>query len=136
MFLQFFRYLPSFRGQAELKTWLYKLCVTEARRARRRWRVAAALAVLLRREPLAESAPAATRSEATIQELAVRALDRMTPESRAVFVLFEMEGLTGKEIAAITGTSQPAVFRRLYEARRLFREVLGLEPADDEEEAP
>jgi RNA polymerase sigma-70 factor (ECF subfamily) len=137
VFLQFFRYLPSFRGQAELKTWLYKLCVTEARRARRRRQVAAALATLLRREPVAESAPAATRSEATVRELAVRALDRMAPESRAVFVLFEMEGMTGKEIATITGASQAATFRRLYDARRVFREVLGLEPAPgDEGEAP
>jgi RNA polymerase sigma-70 factor (ECF subfamily) len=132
VFLQFFRYLPSFRGQAELKTWLYKLCVTEARRARRRRRVTAALATLLRQEPLVESAPAATRSEATVQELAARALNRMAPESRTVFVLFEMEGLTGKEITTITGTSLAATFRRLYEARRIFREALGLEPVDEE----
>jgi RNA polymerase sigma-70 factor (ECF subfamily) len=136
VFLQFFRYLPSFRGQAEVKTWLYKLCVTEARRTRRRRRVAHVLATLLRQEPVAESAPAATRSEATVHELAVRALDRMAPESRAVFVLFEMEGMTGREIAGITGASQAATFRRLYDARRVFREVLGLEATGEEGGAP
>jgi RNA polymerase sigma-70 factor (ECF subfamily) len=128
VFLQFFRYLPSFRGQAELKTWLYRLCVTEARKARRRRRVAATLSALLLRQPRAEAVPAAVRSEATVQELARRALDRMTPEHRTVFVLFEMEGLSGREIADITRTSQPSTFRRLYEARRIFRETLGLDP--------
>src|SRR5450631_676766 len=34
VFLQFFRYLPSFRGEAQIKTWLFRLCITEARRAR------------------------------------------------------------------------------------------------------
>ena len=47
VFLRFFRYLPSFRGEAELKTWLYRLCITEARRARRRRRIGRVLEVLL-----------------------------------------------------------------------------------------
>jgi RNA polymerase sigma-70 factor (ECF subfamily) len=130
VFLQFFRYLGSFRGQAELKTWLYRLCVTEARKARRKRRVAAALATLLRLEPAQASVPAAARSEATVQALARRALDRMSADQRAVFVLFEMEGMTGKQVAEITGASQPATFRKLYEARRVFRETLGIEAAE------
>ena len=28
VFLQMFRYLPRFRGEAQIKTWLYRLCVT------------------------------------------------------------------------------------------------------------
>src|SRR5689334_5075135 len=36
VFLRVFRYLPRFRGQAQIKTWLYRLCLTEARLARRR----------------------------------------------------------------------------------------------------
>ena len=36
VFLQTFRYLPAFRGDAQLPTWLYRLCVTEARKARQR----------------------------------------------------------------------------------------------------
>ena len=42
VFVQMFRYLPSFRGQAELKTWLYRLCATEAGNVRRRFRLAGA----------------------------------------------------------------------------------------------
>src|SRR5512142_1356971 len=39
VFVELFRYLPTFRGQADLKTWLYRLCTTQARRVGRRSRV-------------------------------------------------------------------------------------------------
>lgn len=127
VFLQFFRYLRSFRGQAELKTWLYRLCVTEARRARRRRRIGAALASVLRWEPRELAVPAAQRSERTIQTLVERALDRMGPAHRLVFVLFEMEGLPGKEVAELARCPEASMWRRLHEARRVLRETLGME---------
>src|SRR5687767_9230314 len=40
VFLQMFRYVASFRGDADPKTWLYRLCVTQARSVRRRARLA------------------------------------------------------------------------------------------------
>jgi RNA polymerase sigma-70 factor, ECF subfamily len=126
VFLQFFRHLASFRGEAELKTWLFRLCITEARRVRRRRKVGASLAALLRREPPSDAVPPASRSDATIQELVKRALDRMEPEQRRAFILFEVEGLTGKEVAEIAGRSLPSTFRRLYEAQRVFQETLDL----------
>jgi RNA polymerase sigma-70 factor (ECF subfamily) len=126
VFLQFFRHLPGFRGEAELKTWLYRLCITEARRVRRRRAVGATLAALLRSAPPVGAVPPAFRSEATIEALVRRALDRMQPEQRQTFLLFEIEGLTGREVAEIGGRSLPATFRRLYEAQRVFEETLGV----------
>ena len=43
VFLQMFRYLPQFRREAELSTWLYRLCITQARHTRRRARLTDAL---------------------------------------------------------------------------------------------
>jgi RNA polymerase sigma-70 factor (ECF subfamily) len=128
VFTQFFRYVGGFRGEAELKTWVFRLCVTEARRGRRRRRVAAALAGLLRREPPEDTVPAPFTSDRTIHELAKGALDRMDADQRLAFVLFEIEGLTGREAAEIAGKTLPAMFRRLYEAQRIFSETLGIEP--------
>jgi RNA polymerase sigma-70 factor (ECF subfamily) len=127
VFLQFFRYLPSFRGEAEIKTWLYRLCVTEARRTRRKRRVTAALASILRRETREEVVPAAAQSDATILRAVQGALDRMSDKNRLVFVLFEMEGLPGKTVAEIAGCPPATVWRRLHDARRVFRETLGLD---------
>lgn len=124
VFLQFFRHLPGFRGEAELKTWLYRLCITEARRVRRRRKVGAALAAVLRSEPPSRAIAPAFRSDATIQALVKRALDRMEPEQRLAFILFEIEGFTGKQVAKIAGSSLPSTFRRLYGAQRVLRAVL------------
>jgi RNA polymerase sigma-70 factor (ECF subfamily) len=132
VFLRFFRYLPSFRGEAELKTWLYRLCITEARRARRKRRIGQVLEVLLvqRRSQENEQVPAAARSDATLARLCGTALDRMGEGLRLVFVLYEMEGLSGKQIAEIAGCPEATVWRRLHDARRLFRTALDVDAVD------
>jgi RNA polymerase sigma-70 factor, ECF subfamily len=129
VFLQFFRYLPSFRAQAELKTWLFRLCVTQARRSRRRRESGTALAALLQCQRTENEVPPASRSDATILELVKRAVDRMRPDQRQAFILFELDGLTGKEVAKIGGRSIPATLRRRYEAQRVVQEVLESENA-------
>ena len=127
VFLRFFRHLAAFRGEAELKTWLFRLCVTEARRARRRRRLAALVVGLLQREPTTRAVPPAIWSDTTIQKLVARALDRMAPAQREAFIRFEIQGMTGKEVARMNGSSLPATFRRLYEAQRVVRETLGVD---------
>jgi RNA polymerase sigma-70 factor (ECF subfamily) len=129
VFLQFFRYLASFRAEAELKTWLFRLCVSEARRLRRRRKSGTALAALLRSHPTKNEVPPASRSDATIQELVKRAVDRMQPDQRQAFILFELDGLTGKEVAKIGGRSLPATVRRRYEAQRVLQKMLGIDKA-------
>src|SRR4051812_2621065 len=47
VFVQLFRYLPSFRRESELSTWLYRVCITQARGVRRRRRVTQTLSRLL-----------------------------------------------------------------------------------------
>ena len=63
-----------------------------------------------------------------MQKLIARAIDRMAPAQRDAFIHFEVEGMTGKEVARINGASLPATFRRLYEAQRVLRETLGSRP--------
>jgi RNA polymerase sigma-70 factor (ECF subfamily) len=127
VFLSFFRHLASFRGEAELKTWLFRLCVTEARRARQRRRLAALIAGVLQREPTTRAVPPAIWTDMTLVKLVARAVDGMAPAQRDAFIRFEMEGLTGKEIARLNGSSLPATFRRLYEAQRAVRETLEID---------
>jgi RNA polymerase sigma-70 factor, ECF subfamily len=133
VFTLFFRHVASFRGEAELKTWVFRLCASEARRVRRRRRLGAALTAVLRSEPAEDAVAPAVRSDATIHDLATRALDRMTPEQRLAFVLFEVEGLRGKQAAEVTGRSLAWTFRRLYEAQQIFRETLGIDQARGDE---
>jgi len=48
----------------------------------------------------------------------------LSPDQRQAFILFEFDGLTGKEVAKIGGRSLPATLRRRYEAQRVLQEAL------------
>ena len=59
----------------------------------------------------------------------VSALDE---EQRLVFVLFELESMTGSEIAQALGIPSGTVFSRLRLARVAFRAALGRHRAADD----
>jgi len=52
-------------------------------------------------------------------------LDQLLPEYREAIVLREIEGLTYKEIASVTGAPIGTVMSRLARARRRLQEALG-----------
>ena len=54
------------------------------------------------------------------------ALDQLPPEHREAIVLREIEGLSYKEIAAVTGAPIGTVMSRLSRARARLQEALGL----------
>jgi len=124
VFLRLFRALPGFRGESEIKTWLYRLCATVAGRCRQRTNVTQTVLQLLARrraEPLA-CGPGDGSAEARLLEYA---LSRLRHSERLVFVLYELEGLSGKEVAEIAGIPEATVYTRLHYARRTFRAALG-----------
>jgi RNA polymerase sigma-70 factor, ECF subfamily len=53
-------------------------------------------------------------------ELVQAALEQMTEPQRVAFTLFEIEGLTAREIGDQLGLSEPVVFARLQRARGVF----------------
>jgi RNA polymerase sigma-70 factor, ECF subfamily len=53
-------------------------------------------------------------------ELVQAALEQMTEAQRVAFTLFDIEGLTAREIAEQLGLSEPVVFARLQRARGVF----------------
>jgi RNA polymerase sigma-70 factor (ECF subfamily) len=127
VFMQVHRYLPRFRGEALIKTWLYRLCITEARSVRRRRWIAKTLVCLTGQATVEVAVPAAGRTDGAVQGLVLQALDQMNERERVAFVLFEMEGLPGKEVAEITGSSLPSVWRQVFQARETLKRALGVE---------
>jgi len=53
-------------------------------------------------------------------DLVYRLLDELSEPLRTTFILFEIEGLSGAQIAEVTGTKVNAVWVRLSRARRKF----------------
>lgn len=127
VFAQLFRSLPQFRGEAQLRTWLYRLCATQARRLRRFRAVTVALSTLL------GNADDAVTGQELPTELARRrvaaALDRLNEGERLVFVLYELEGMSGEEVAQIANCPVATVWRRLHYARARFRGAIEEEAA-------
>jgi RNA polymerase sigma-70 factor (ECF subfamily) len=128
VFLETYRHLRSFRAQAELKTWLYRLCITQARRARRKARVVDALKRAVAWLPSDALVSSHAFDEARARHRIHAALERLPEKERVAFVLYEMEGLPGKEIAAILDCPEATVWRRLHYARKTFRAALGADP--------
>ncbi len=127
VFVELYRNLASFRGQAEMKTWLYRLCVTQARRTRGRSKVRRVIRERLQRfMPERVSVPAATITDSTAMQRVIGALASLSEGDRLVFVLYEFEGLPGRQVSEIAGCPEATVWRRLHYARRAFKDALGL----------
>lgn len=121
VFLGTFRALRSFRGDSELKTWLYRLCVTACSRRHRKRKVQQALLFWLGRDRASDPTEGLSLTPDLEVRLVERALSRLANAERAVFVLYELEGVSGKQIAQIVGCPEATVWRRLHYARQTFK---------------
>lgn len=125
-FVQVWRNLDRWRGEAQPSTWLYRIAVNEAlQRTRRRRLDTRPLEDVTNGE--AASTTASERSAEAVaaehQELAfvaqrVRALPFAL---RGPLVLHDLEGLSYEEIARALGISIPAVKSRTHRARMRVR---------------
>jgi RNA polymerase sigma-70 factor (ECF subfamily) len=124
VFVQIFRYLATFEQRADLKTWLYKLCISQAARVRRRAKLRQSLRWFLSFDAQATHAQGSTWSETEVQRRVHGALDRMKPIHRTVFVLFELEGMSGDDVAKMLRLPHATVRRRLHHARKEFHALI------------
>jgi len=132
VFVQVFRYLARFEQRANFQTWLYKLCLSQASRIRRRRHVREALNWLLGRSSSMRGAAVEPEWSASMAAQRVElALDQMKPTHKEVFVLFELEGIEGEAIARILRCPHATVRRRLHYARQEFETLLRAEDAED-----
>jgi RNA polymerase sigma-70 factor (ECF subfamily) len=128
VFLTAHRVLPQFRGDSKPTTWLYgiasRLVLMHLRGFRRQRRMVDALEAELR-TPRAPDANAEERLEQKRElERIWRALMNIKPKKRIVFVLHEIEQLSGKEIASVLEIKEATVFTRLHHAKRELFAVL------------
>lgn len=119
VFLQAFRSLEGFRGEAAIKTWLYRLAVTQARRSREKARFLRRIRQLLTLE-INDAQPTVESEVGDAERLLQRALGALTALEREAFVLYELEGQSGAELSLIFCCPEATVYRRLHDARRKF----------------
>ena len=121
------RRLPDFDGQ-NLAGWLYRITAHQVRDFRRRlW----FKHIFKRSVPLSEQMTSAGPTPLVIfesrekQEELERLLTKLSEPLRTAFVLFEIEGYTGEEIAAMHATSINTVRARILRARKKLTALIG-----------
>ena len=129
VFLRAFRGLKGFRGEASLKTWIYRIatntCLNYLDKAKRRGPVDSLDAEVFEEgfatlgDTLAseERSPEDQVMGVELEEAIQVALDKLAPEFRTALVLRDVEGMSYEEVASVTGAALGTVKSRIARAR-------------------
>jgi RNA polymerase sigma-70 factor (ECF subfamily) len=135
-YLDAYRRISDFRGDAQLATWLTRIVINHAlmrvRRQRRHRSVvpfdgartsSGELLAAGIEDPAAES-PTDVAMRGEVRRLLERRIDELPGAFRTVFVMREVEDMTVEETAAALGIPAATVRSRLFRARGLLRAAL------------
>jgi RNA polymerase sigma-70 factor (ECF subfamily) len=128
VFLVAHKQLPSFRGEARVTTWLYRITENVVRHRRRkerfrRWLGGSSEEVGGKQASLRPT-PVEDLERREASRTVYRVLDQMSERSRTLIILFELDGKSGEEIAELTGQKVGTVWVALHRAREQFLERL------------
>lgn len=117
------RSLPQFRGESAFGTWIHRVAINVALRARRSGQRRSK-----REEPmppaLEVAGPAGPTGDALLRRRLQAALDRLPDGMRHVLVMHDVEGLTHEEIGATLGINPGTSKSQLFKARAQMRSLL------------
>lgn len=138
VFLQIYRKLSSFRQDASLKTWIYRIVINRAKNRQRWWKRRLGEMTAMPIDE-AESSPhwelsAPVHSGIVAPDKALErkemghilrsAIDGLPFDQRTILILKEIEGLSYEEISSALDLPLGTVKSRLARARKLLREKL------------
>jgi RNA polymerase sigma-70 factor (ECF subfamily) len=128
VFLRFFRTVKRLREVAAVRAYLTGICIRVVRRdVRRRW-----LRRWLRLTPAGDvpdvAGPDADPESRQVVAHYYGVLDRLSAESRSLFVARHIEGLTLAEVAALHGLSVSTAQRKLARARQRIAPLAKSDP--------
>lgn len=132
-YVKAFTHLDSFRGDAQLSTWLTRIVLNEALGRLRGKRPTVGIEqidiessrgggqVILFPTNAPPSDPETEMSRMEVRKILERAVDELPAPFRAVFVLRDIEGMSIEETASQLDIKPETVKTRLHRARRLLR---------------
>jgi len=127
-FFSMVKSLKQFDGKSKLSTWLYRIvtnhCLMELRKKKNNY-------ISLDDEennlpdgaliPDWSSVPSDIMENTELKNILDDAINKLSPDYRAVFILRDVNGLSTEETGQITELSIPAVKSRLHRARAFLR---------------
>ncbi len=125
-YVQAFRRIDSFRGEAPLEAWLRAIAVRKAldwrrsvlRRLKRTVRLTENTATV---DPAGPARVEAARDRRTLMD----ALARISPSQRAALLLRECEGMSFRDVAGVLGCKESTARVHHAKARERMRRLLG-----------
>ncbi len=138
VFLQIYRKLGSFRRDASLRTWIYRIVINRAKNRQRWWkrrfREMTAMSLddaeanptcnLIAHEDGLAMAPDKVLERKEESQLLMCAIERLPFSHRTILLLKEIEGLSYEDIAATLDLPLGTVKSRLARARESLRDKL------------
>jgi RNA polymerase sigma-70 factor (ECF subfamily) len=125
VFLVVQRRLPEFRGDAMITTWLYRITSHVVHKQLRKQRRRRWLGGAFASEPPGEVlGPYETVERQQAARTVYRALEGLNEKHRSAVILYELEGLSGEQIAALLQTKIATVWVWLHRGRAKFLERL------------
>ena len=123
VFVQAWRNLDRFRGDAAPFTWLYRIAVNEALMRQRRRRLPETELDEAAGAP-SLSTTASSAEAAELRHFLLTQISELSFEYRAPLVLRDLEGLSNEEVAAALDLTVAAAKSRIHRARMQLREAL------------
>ena len=121
VWVQIFRALPLYRGEAQFGTWAHRIAVNRTLNALRRVRRLAQIEAEID-DDVAAVEPEGDRM--LLMQTIEAAADKLAPGARAVFVLHDVQGYTHEEIAEELGITAGGSKSQLFKARAKLRRLL------------
>jgi len=130
VFIEVFKSIKRFEGKSQFSTWLYRVTVHVAMKARRkkersRLDVVDDLPERVDEKPLPSEVSLSAERQARVEEL----LTKLSPKKRTVLVMHDLQGVEAQRIAEVLDTNVLTVRTRLFYARRELEELAKADPA-------
>lgn len=137
VFLNVYKHLSSFRGDAQFSTWIYQVALNHCRNRfkylkRRFYQSTESLddplqggeGDLERELPDEADVPEEALHRRQVQRLVQRAVQRLRPDYREIIVLRDIQELSYQEISEVLGLPEGTIKSRLHRARWELKELL------------
>jgi RNA polymerase sigma-70 factor (ECF subfamily) len=118
VFLQIWRVLAGYRGEASLSTWIYAItrnrCLTQRKKLREHTAASMEEPGVLRAAEAKQSGPARSSNEPDVAAL----MAQLPPQYRQVITMFYLEEKSYEEVSALLGLPVGTVKTYLHRARK------------------